>query len=684
MANHYEPTIPLEPYEDGYLVDRRDLLNRNLEARAVNPSTIRQFDGGFKPSMFEPIKIAFVESHARSRVYLDPKVWDGNNRLFWLATKGTPELFEQHQNLFPHGLLYVKDVTAALMTNHYIVPNDEYSEDAFGLTPVQFARSVVDNVKGREDATLARMAAHFVSIWPSMVGQELAKKYSVTAALMALSRLHEYASHDDLEELARVLEYNHYEFIAGETHEQRQLLQRAFLDLAVIAKASGVSRNELARYTFTMVISSNEAIGGESSRRKEILGLLYTPYFEKKLQAFYGDNLITAERQRNTIAQILLDVLKKDSPITQEIVNEVLGDTYISPSETALILRSSNPLEEYARIRFEAGFEVVKQSFQLTMEEMGISLSIDEFILTRLEEMVSTNTYRYAPKSHENYQILIQARQMLDDEQKWIYELSTLKDAYLEQGVNPSTFELERLNHESLLADLRGETSPRRMEKLYHEILGRRHGTLAAFTNEIETTQITNSLLMIADMEGIDVIATVGVADNMARNLRKRGLVHEEHIRAVLHLPQELRNQVLEGKVELATAIRQDKIERRQSPSPQSRQSSIFYQYPQAQDVSGEPREFIAPRTDISGNDIAILRNIQSFLKTLDADNLKIPEYLRPEMEETFNSLGRMLFSRDNASGIIKAYIAQQQEEYRKTVREVHRQELDKKRERDQ
>lgn len=241
-------------------IDPTELLRHNPAAAILNRDTYRRMEGRFDPNLFEPVQVARVASYIAGHVrVVKPMVVDGLTRARY-ATEHKGIVFPQAPD-FSFDVIEYRDVTDSYLSNPEIVSITDRREDQDALEMEHYLKAVIPATVAHADIAPDRIAAHLINGWESMVGAELSEKYSALAAISFLTD--ERINISTEANLRRDLSKQE-KFIAGETDEERMLLQEKLLKMgAIIQESRLLHKSQVQQAAFDLVSSASDVIGGE-------------------------------------------------------------------------------------------------------------------------------------------------------------------------------------------------------------------------------------------------------------------------------------------------------------------------------------------------------------------------------------------------------------------------------------
>lgn len=342
------------------VVDPEELLNDNPAGLIVNWERYHSIYNNFHHEAFQLPQVvrvkAYNPSHQEVVKYL---VVDGNTRVKVCADKkgqeytGDPSYQGDTKSYFNQ--IKVQDITQICLSDTDVVPENERVPGQNELTVLQYLRAVVPYTVVHSKIAPDRIAAHLINGWESMVGEELAQKFSALAALNFL------ANGDVSQATRKVLNVyvksQEEEIMANETVEERDKLVEKLYEMTSLLNRAAVSREAVALQAFLLVSAKSPVIGGEQEARKQIYGLINLPEVNRKLAKKYpGEKLELAKTRIIELGNRLTAVFQRFSrqPNGSEIVEFITGalrDPEIGLEQLFQILDSATPIQSIREVK---------------------------------------------------------------------------------------------------------------------------------------------------------------------------------------------------------------------------------------------------------------------------------------------------------------------------------------------
>lgn len=342
-------------------LDPVELIKNNPAGFIVNEAQYGRMNAYFSRLQYQPVQVARVIVSTPSGEKIEMKLIDGNTRTKFAAdNKGKirPEAPD-----YSFDIIDGIDVTDSLLHNPLVVyPGEQTGQKA--LTTMQYLRAVVEHTIVHSEIVVDRIAAHLVNGWEDMVGDNIARRFSALAALTLLWGPNISLATDPL--LKRSLDQQG-QFMAGETREERDLIEREILEMASIIRSAKLSirKEEITRAAFNMVMKGSPEIGGEESAQREVEGLLYLEALEVKLAQSYPD-IGSREEVRLQFGQFLKESLKKPRVEAQQIIDafqDSIKDPELTLDQVIGILTSDSPRARYNEIKAEINESKLKEFY---------------------------------------------------------------------------------------------------------------------------------------------------------------------------------------------------------------------------------------------------------------------------------------------------------------------------------
>lgn len=346
-------------------LDPVELIRNNPAGFIVNEAQYGRMNAYFSHLQFQPVQVARVIVSTPLGEQIEMKLIDGNTRTKFAADnkgKVRPEAPD-----YSFDTIDGIDVTDSLLRNPLVVyPGEQTGQKS--LTTMQYLRAVVEHTIVHSEIVVDRIAAHLVNGWEDMVGENIARRFSALAALTLLWGPNISLATDAL--LKRSLDQQG-QFMAGESREERNLIEKEILEMASIIRSAKLSirKEEITRAAFNMVMKGSPEIGGEESAQREVEGLLYLEALEVKLAQSFPD-LGSREEVRLQFGQFLKESLKKPRVEAQQIIDAFqnsIKDPELTLDQVIGILTSDSPRTRYNEIKVEINAGKLEQHYQSTI-----------------------------------------------------------------------------------------------------------------------------------------------------------------------------------------------------------------------------------------------------------------------------------------------------------------------------
>lgn len=373
------------------------LLSQNPPIHIKNNRSYDAMEAGFDPKLYEPSKVAWVRTGTGAR---ELRIVDGFTRtLFHNDHIGRP-----HPNApgYDFKEMVIWDQTDLLLRNPYISSGQSDQERA-ELTELEYYRAIVEHVKGHADISAARIAAHTIMVWKSLVGNGISSRFPVTAALSLLEevRAHFYDRSTLLNELVR----SYSQSLDGSMND-RDVIFTALVDISQVVKDANLDMAEVSGEVFRMLAVGEDYIGGTNETTGEIQKILNSPVIVAKLKSVYGDS-VSLERFKVETAREIVGLLREkaggSAGTRLKAMRRVLLDRRLDWDTTITVISSDGIDDRYgeeiagyhrARLRQiykeRTGSEDLEEIEQVIINNLGSVIHISDGELERMVTGIGT------------------------------------------------------------------------------------------------------------------------------------------------------------------------------------------------------------------------------------------------------------------------------------------------------
>ncbi len=353
--------------------DPTTLMQDNPAALIVNKESYRLMASKFSPGRFDAPQVARVVTYsAEGEEVIKDFIVDGMTR-----TKYVYDNRARIEQENPGFVFTVNDITQDVIGNSDVVPASEKKDGQDALTLVQYMRAVIPPTVEHTKIAPDRIAAHLINGWRSMVGDQIAERYSAVAALNLLTHPNTNIATDQA--LQRELQ-KQLNRMAGETEEERDRLQDALVQMAQIIRQSKINKPEVAKAAYVLVASGSEVIGGEKETARQIYGMLHSPNVEQKLQRAYPGAGIGEQSERELAREELGARIgrffrnNKDERNISELMgtfNSAFQDSDLRLDQLNDVLTSEKPVQQYTELRSEINRDKLEDKYRLQLQRLN-------------------------------------------------------------------------------------------------------------------------------------------------------------------------------------------------------------------------------------------------------------------------------------------------------------------------
>lgn len=358
------------PKTDTHLIEVNPaaLMQDNPAALIVNQTMYQRIlAGGFNPIRCGEPQVARVKTYSPEH--------DEAIRLFVIdgltRTKFVNDHLDEIQCKHPGWRFQVEDMTEEVIKDTTIVLPHERREGYQELTMVQYLRAIVEPTKAHAQIAPGRIAAHLINGWEVIVGQELAEKFSATAALSFLTET-------TINENMLRGELRDRKLVVGIDDEAGERLRQALVDMASVIRGAGLDQREVTKSAFLLLGTLSPVIGGERRTREEIYGLLYGPEVERKLLQAFPDNKADRAMMRAQLDKILQQLIKnyaskRDGVIIIRETLKALKDENLEFHHFRDIVMSDNPDKRYEQITRQINQDRFTHVYLRTLDKAALT-----------------------------------------------------------------------------------------------------------------------------------------------------------------------------------------------------------------------------------------------------------------------------------------------------------------------
>ncbi|MBI2442861.1 MAG: hypothetical protein HYV40_03050 [Candidatus Levybacteria bacterium] len=538
-------------------------MQQNPAALIVNTESYQRMDAHFSPDQFDlpqVVKVASFSS-AHGEVVRD-FVLDGMTR-----TKYVHDNLEAIKKAHPNFNFNVRDVTGAVLRNPRIVPFEERPEEGKQtLTMLQYLRAVVPPTAEHSAIASDRIAAHLINGWDTMVGEDLAKRFSALAAMSVLTQgtINEYMLRDMLKREKALM--------ADETLEERVVLEQRIFEMASIIREARLIPREVARSAFMLVSGASPVIGGQREAVKQIYGMLYAPEVERKLSEAFPQ---VGEREgaREELGKMIDASLRRlaEEPNKQQgitAIGEALRDKTLDLGSIQKIVRAASPENVYVQVRQIANRDKLVHAYQggsqggltqtegMLLDQLGAKTILADADLPRIVASIR------------------RANGVASQAEAFRTQLIEEKEQFVASGVSEETIKNSLTYVSNILQGLVATESPQALSRKAQEMLDALEAANSQIGQEIDlfkATGLVNEIYGDALQEGFGPQIGTGIAHFLVRETGVRDeKAARETLRQLRELPEDVQMRVVRGDIRLAPAIKIQRERARISPSPVS------------------------------------------------------------------------------------------------------------------
>ncbi len=416
-------------------VNPTELLQDNPAALVVNIESYRNMGAYFSPDRLDPPQVARVLSYSPEHgVVVRVLILDGMTRTKYFADHASETLPDYPG--FTLDTIQVRDVTESTLRNPRFVAESERRPGQRVLTIQQYLRAVVPPTAEHSVIAADRIAAHLINGWDTMVGRELAGRFS---ALAALTFTTQGAINQDAME-ARLK--GHGRLIVDEKPEEKERIERGLLDMAQIIEAAGLGlrKNSVVQAALMLTGTESSVIGGERESWRQVYGLLYSPEVQRKLEIateeFGERENLRVELGRSIMRTLKASTAKPEAEQVRKLVGEVLADAELTFSDMTSVFASPSPVESNNELHISLNRTKVEDAYLGAKRSGGIS-DVESQLLVRL------GSVRYLDTSQVPaiVRAVKHATQTVNQATEFITQITVKQEELLQGGVDADIVE---------------------------------------------------------------------------------------------------------------------------------------------------------------------------------------------------------------------------------------------------
>lgn len=658
-------------------VDPAELMRDNPAALIVNQTMYQRISaGGFNPRRCGQPQVARVKTYSPEHgEVIRLFIIDGLTR-----TKYVNDHLGEIQRENPEWKFQVEDFTEELIKDTTIVFPHERQAGQQELTMVQYLRAIVEPTKVHAQIAPNRIAAHLINGWKVMVGQELAEKFSATAALSFLTET-------TINENMLRSELRDRKLVVGIDDEAGERLCQALVDMASVIRGAGLDQREVTKSAFLLLSTLSPVIGGERRTREEIYGLLYSPEVERKLLQAFSDKA-DRELMRAQLDKILQQLIKDyvgklEGVIIIRETLKALKDENIEFHHFRDIVMSDNPAKRYEQITRQINQDRFTNVYLRTLDKVALT-GFELVLIEQLEGRLADVRNALNPVT-----AIYEASNVLQQVVDFSNQLTGQRGELLKSGVSVKLLDEAVASINNLQAGLLAAQSiqavSNRTDAIIKEIVKTR--------KDISTQQRGRTITSrIDEISGEDLRTSFG-------NLKRAQLVawiFREFVNAdevteleVSHrleqlkqLRSEFQREVVETGMRIAVALQRQR--ERRIIQPASEERKIEEDIAPSRSVESEAE--VDPRPEALSDDIFILPvegadafrrrvNVERLAQVsdlalrvfgmLDLDINEVPRQEVEQSDEAFRMWGRFRYKHPDVDRLITDALAEQQKRIR-------------------
>lgn len=665
--------------------DPATLMQDNPAALIVNKESYRLMASRFSPGRFDAPQVARVVTYsADGEKVIKDFIVDGMTRTKYVDDNAK-EIAESH----PDFVFRVNDVTQDIIDNPDVVTASERKDKQNALTLVQYMRAVIPPTVEHTKIAPDRIAAHLINGWRSMVGEQIAKRYSAVAALNLLTHPNTNIATDQALQKELQKQLNR---MTGETEEERDRLQNALVQMAQIIRQSKINKPEVAKAAYVLVASASDVIGGEKETARQIYGMLHSLDVEKKLQRAYpGEGVgeqsareLAREELGTNIARFFRD--NKDRRNISELMgafNTAYQDSDLTIHQLNDILGSEKPVQRYVEIKSDLNRAKLERNYRVQIQRQGRQELSDVEI--KLLENLGFRQYLMDSDMPGLLRVLDTAQSTISKAraQSDKFRDEAEKEKLVTAGVRPDLINQALIDIAEAEEQILSATTSRAVTGKTQEL----NEIIVDISRKIDYQKSSHAVSLMID--GIDSVSfTAGHGGPQARRslinyvMQEFRVVNERNIQDVrqmvnklLSLDPDLFNKVMDGDIRLAMALDQQRRKRsgaetvqavipvkpaavfqREDSKPASVEASRSADQPPASEekVVFVKEDLDKVRLEKNRNKLdSLLEEINEKLSTIDLNASELTPEERQRLQDLIDKLGELAFGRDGTSRIM-------------------------------
>ncbi len=663
------------------LLDPVDLMKNNPGALIPNHASYQAMEKHFSEELFDPIKVAKVEVVSGNSTRIELLVVDGFTR--------TKFAHDRRYKDSRFARIEAIDATESYLKNPFITT--EQVSGRTSLKMLYYLQAVVPATVVHAEIVQDRIAAHLINAWKGLVGEDIADKYSATAALNFLTSP---TSPVNLYELEKYLQNLQIKLISGETAKQRERLNLALLQISKIVQMSRLRTDKVAQSAFMLVSKGAYVIGGEREARRETYGLLHTPVVDAKIKhAFPRSGM--QEQMRIELGEAVWEAHQKFSgksdARTLQAIHEALGDPRLNFKTTLDIFGSNSPSEARLLAIMEVNRNILDLNYRKISKKDNLS-DLEQRLIERLGRVEYLEERAFVSSAR----IIEQANTAHLKANEYLRQLKGKRGELLKRGVSETlidqTIELIEESSRGLLGGNNAQVLSERTQDLLN-VLTLQDDKIAYQRSAFRVGRVVDKLFTeeLAGKGGEQlrkslVMYVIQYAENLADEQETANLLGN-----FKRLNPTYRLQVLQGDMRIARALKaQEEEQVRQRAAAVKKASPTSTARPT---YTGEAK--IHPKTEEtpvilkkeavnrkrveSNNDklMGVLTMLLNVLNHLDLEASEVNPEVKEQAIQALRGVGKLTHGHPDIARVVDDYFKDHPEKMKELTKKIVRDQAD-------
>ncbi|OGM33469.1 hypothetical protein A2803_04715 [Candidatus Woesebacteria bacterium RIFCSPHIGHO2_01_FULL_44_21] len=400
-----------------------ELAKDNPQIETPNPTSYDDMVTSFAPGLFDSIKVARVDFVEQGQMVSRWGIVDGNSKTKFAYDHGKE-----------HGITELEcyDATQELLRNPRIADRPGIKKNSLSIN--EYLRAVIPPTREHRDIAARRIAGHITQGWDGLVGQDISREFTASAALSLLNDPRISTSTEFL--LARSISKLDT-IISNETEEKRQIIQQALVEMNYILQESQLRPGAVYKEIFILVASKDPMIGGAKQALHQMHGVLNLPAFQSKLDELGQRDIATQKITQDKLANLALETMSRLEKGNQDpsLIPTILLDQNLTLEETSEVISSEQVAIRYDEVRQAKRRKDITQSYS----ELKGSASISDLELELISRFSEINLKREQFK--DVAKVIHKTSTTVNNVTNLLLHIESEQDSLTERGVKQTTLD---------------------------------------------------------------------------------------------------------------------------------------------------------------------------------------------------------------------------------------------------